>query len=199
MEIIRIEKQKRARQILYTDASLSFPLYEKEILALEIEEGSSLSEETWDRICEEILLPRAKSRALHILERMDRTEYQLRMKLREDHYPEEIAEAAVAYVKSYHYIDDLRYAQNFVRARQSSLSRLQLLRKLLERGISQETAQQAIFEEYTGSDAQLIDRYLEKKQYHSETADKKETARLYRSLCSRGFSPSEVRSRMELR
>lgn len=198
MEILRIDKQKRGRQILYTDASLSFPLYERETAALQIEEGTSLSEENWERICEEILLPRAKSRALHILERMDRTEYQLRMKLREDHYPEEIVEAAVAYVKSYHYIDDLRYAQTFIRARQSSLSRLQLCRKLSERGISQETAEQAFLDEYTETDAHLIDRYLEQKHYNPETTDKKETARLYRSLCSKGFSPSEVRRRMEL-
>lgn len=199
MEIIRIEKQKRGGQILHTDASLSFPLYEKETAALGIEEGTLLSDETWNRICEEILLPRAKSRALHILERMDRTEYQLRLKLREDHYPEEIAEAAVAYVKSYHYIDDLRYAQNFIRARQSSLSRLVLRRKLSERGISQETIEQALLEEYTETDAHLIDRYLEQKQYNPETADQKETARIYRSLLSKGFSLSDIRTQMAQR
>ena len=61
-------------------------------------------------------LNRAKRRALHILERSDRTEQELRDKLAKNYLPE-VVDAAVEYVKSYHYIDDHRYAVNYLNSR----------------------------------------------------------------------------------
>ena len=59
---------------------------------------------------------RARHRALHILERSDRTEQELRAKL-ERNYRAEAVEDAISYVKQYHYLDDRRYAVNYLNSR----------------------------------------------------------------------------------
>ena len=49
-------------------------------------------------------------------------------------YPEDAAEEAVRYVKSFGYLDDSRYAENFVRSRQGSKSRREIQALLLQKG-----------------------------------------------------------------
>ncbi len=56
----------------------------------------------------------AKKKAMALLKYMDRTEWQLRDKLTSKGFSEEAVEEAVEYVKSYHYLDDYRYARHFV-------------------------------------------------------------------------------------
>ena len=81
-------------------------------------------------------LNRAKRRALHILERSDRTEQELRDKLAKNYLPE-VVDAAVEYVKSYHYIDDHRYAVNYLNSRGKVRSSRQVEQELLyKKGVS---------------------------------------------------------------
>ena len=61
-------------------------------------EECELTEDTYAKI-KEVLLKRAKLRAMHLLNDMARTESQLRDKLKLGGYPSEITEAAIAYVK----------------------------------------------------------------------------------------------------
>lgn len=49
---------------------------------------------------------------MHLLEDMDRSEAGLREKLKAGLYPEDLIEAAVTYVKSFGYLNDVRYAEN---------------------------------------------------------------------------------------
>ena len=68
---------------------------------------------------------RAKLRALHLLTAMDRTEAKLREKLQAS-YCEEAVEEAVAYVKSYGYLDDERYVKVYIESKSRTKSRKQI-------------------------------------------------------------------------
>ena len=74
------------------------------------------------------LSKRAKLRCMHLLERRDYTEKQLRDKLRlgKTQYPPEIIDEAIAYVKAYHYVDDARYARQYVECMKVKKSRRQI-------------------------------------------------------------------------
>ena len=56
--------------------------------------------------------------------------------------------------------------------------------------------EQALEDEYSGEEEQLIDRLLEKKHYDAETMDQKEKQRIYQYLMRRGFRPETIRHRM---
>ena len=117
-------------------------------------------------------------------------------KLQENGYPEEIVECAMDYVKSFHYVDDYRYACTYIRYHQSEKSRLQIKMKLYERGVPSDLIEQALEDEYTGEEDRLIDRLLEKKQYDADTMDQKEKQKIYQYLMRRGFRSDAIRRRM---
>lgn len=140
---------------------------------------------------------RAKKRALHLLERMDRTEQQLREKLMASDYPEEVVEEAIAYVKSFHYIDDKRYAENFTRYRKESLSRQQIKQKLMMKGVDRDTIALAIEEEYDADERVHIRKLLEKKHFDGDSKDEGEFRRVYNYLLRRGFRSNDILKEMK--
>ncbi len=198
MHILEIKKEKKGRLLVRTDEVGTFPIYEKEAAAYGLEEGAVLSGEEWERLCAEVLLPRVKKRALHLLETQDRTEAQLRQKLREGHYPEFLVDEAVAYVVSYHYIDDLRYAASYIRFHQDAKSRRELQTALLKRGVASDVIEQAIASDYTGDEEELLERILAKRGFDPADADDREKSRTYQYLLRKGFSSSAIRRRLDL-
>ena len=140
---------------------------------------------------------RAKKRALYLLERMDRTEHQLREKLRASEYPEEVIDEAIDYVKSFHYIDDERYAETFTRYRKENMSRQQIKQKLMLKGVSKDIISNALEEEYDVDESIHIRNLLEKKHFSYETADEVEFRRVYNYLLRRGFRSSDILKEMK--
>lgn len=140
---------------------------------------------------------RAKKRALHLLERMDRTEHQLREKLRASEYPEEVIEEAIEYVKSFHYIDDERYAETFTRYKKEKMSRQQIKQKLMLKGVSREIISNAIEDEYDVDETVHIRSILEKKHYLADVSDEGEFRRVYNYLLRRGFRSSDILKEMK--
>lgn len=192
MQIQTITKGKRGRLQVELEGGLSFPIYEKEAAAYQIAEGGDLSAEDWERLRAEVLDKRAKRRAMYLLQQMDRTEAQLRRKLAENGYPEEVADAALDYVRSFHYVDDYRYACAYVRSYRKEKSCLQIKMKLRERGISSDVIERALEEEYSEGEEAIIERLLEKKHYADVCGDRKEKQKIYAYLMRRGFSSASV-------
>ena len=69
---------------------------------------------------------------------MDRTEWQLRDKLAAKGFSEEAVEGAVDYVKSFHYLDDYRYAVHFVELHYEQRSRQRMRQDLYQRLVPEE-------------------------------------------------------------
>ena len=116
----------------------------------------------------------------------------MRQKLYQSYYYQELPDAAIAYVKQYNYIDYLRYAKAYLRTQQNKKSMRALLRELLQKGVPQNLAEQAIGEaEETDEDA-MIQKWIQKKHYDKESADDKEKQRMYAFLMRRGFSAGAV-------
>ncbi|MFR8549122.1 MAG: regulatory protein RecX, partial [Lachnospiraceae bacterium] len=103
-QIQELRKLSGGRYLVVFEDGSCFPLYAKELDAFSIREGGTLSEKDFEKIQGELLTKRAKLCAMHFLQRMDRTEQQLRKKLETLFYPADVVETAVSYVKSYHYI-----------------------------------------------------------------------------------------------
>lgn len=126
---------------------------------------------------------------------MDRTESQLRGKLLDAEFSPEIAEQAIAYVKSFGYLDDERYVRNYIEYRSQSKSRRQLEQELqFRKGVSRELIRK-VYEELEPPDEKpIIRRHLEKKQYDPETCDEKQRQKLIASLLRRGFKMTDILS-----
>ena len=80
----------------------------------------------------------AKKKAMSLLKYMDRREWQLRDKLAAKGFSEEAVEGAVDYVKSFHYLDDYRYAVHFVELHYEQRSRQRMRQDLYQRHVPEE-------------------------------------------------------------
>ena len=137
----------------------------------------------------------ARRKALRLLEHMDRTEKGLRDRLIQGGFSEEAAEDAVAYVKDYGYINDYRYALNYILYRIHSKSRQKIFQELQQKGISRDVASEA-WEEASDleepDETSLLRTAIEKKCSPGDILDDKAMRRLYGYLQRRGFRMGDI-------
>ncbi|MBR0172680.1 MAG: regulatory protein RecX [Lachnospiraceae bacterium] len=200
----------RGRARVYLDGAFAFVLYKAELREFGIAEGATLSGELYAKITEEVLPARAKKRAMRLLEKRPYTERALRDKLADGEYPAEAVDAAIAYVKSYGYVNDLQYAIDHVSYHLADRNRKRLEADLLKKGIDRELIDRAFAQCYAEEDAssdaagsaralekQMIEKELRKKHFDPETADYETKAKLKASLVRKGFSPETVSSMVQ--
>lgn len=192
MTVTKIEPLGKSRSRIYIDEQLAFVLYRGELSRYRVKEGRELAEEDYREILESVLVKRAKLRRMNLLKSMDRTEYQLRQKLAQGDYPEEIIDTALAYVKSYGYVNDESYAGRYIECKQQVKSRMQITRELMQKGISGDIIRAAFEEKEPVDEKALIRRWIEKKRIDPATASPKEKQKLYMFLMRKGFSSREV-------
>ncbi len=134
----------------------------------------------------------AVRRAMKILEYADRTEKQLRDRLTEEEYPPEAVEEAVSYVKSFHYLDDERYAEILIRSKKASKSAFELKLELESKGISPDLAQE-VLERSEISDSDTVCSLFLKKYGHKVLTDPKTYEKAFRYFSSKGFSYPDIK------
>ena len=88
MYIDKIEPLDKRRSRVYLDGAFAFALYNGEIRRYRLEEGCEIEEPLYEEILRETVCRRARERALYLLRDMDRTEHELRAKLKISGYPD---------------------------------------------------------------------------------------------------------------
>ena len=201
-EIRKVTDKKR--KVILEDG-YSFVLYTGEFRKFRICEGGEVPDLALQEI-RAVLSKRAKLRCMNLLKVSDRTVQELRDRLRRDGYPEEITEEALAYVASYHYTDDQRYAENYIRLQSGRKSRRVLILELEKRGVSHEVIQEACAawdrsmqagadsdSAHESADLPAIRNLVRKKHYDSEQASWEEEQKLTAYLVRKGFRVSDIR------
>lgn len=199
MIVTKVEPVSKNRYKVEVDGEFAFVLYRRELSHYQIREECEVSEESFEQIKKEVIIKRAKLRAMHLLNDMDRTESQLRTKLRQSCYTEDVVEAALAYVKSFGYIDDLDYAKRYIQNRQNQKSKRELYAQLVGKGIERELIELAMEECYTGEDDEIeaIRRLAAKRKYHFCDATREEQQKQMAYFMRKGFSYENIRRALE--
>lgn len=202
MIVTQILELSKARSKVYIDQEFAFVLYKGELRLYHVREGQEITQEDYRRIMQEVLPKRAKLRAMNLLTKREYTEEQLRKKLRQGFYPEPLIEQAIEYVRSYHYIDDSRYALSYINFHEGSRSRRRIENDLQNKGVHKDTIQRAWteWEELGGKRDELtmIQKLLEKKHYDADHADYKEKQRIYAFLMRRGFQSDLISKALKI-
>ena len=137
----------------------------------------------------------ARRKAMLLLEHMDRTEKGLSDRLRQAGFSAEAVEDAMNYVRSYGYLNDLRYAENYISFRINSKSRQKILQELAGKGIDRETALSAwesAAEVETPDELAVLRSTVLKKCQEETVPDEKAMRRLQSFLLRRGFSYGDI-------
>ena len=168
-------------------------LTSEEIRECGISVGAEFTEDERRLLYSGVLEKRAKLRCLNILKARDKTEWQLRHKLEEEEYPIDVIESAIEYVRNFRYIDDLRYAKQYILHRRDVASRAQIESELEQKGVSREILQAAFDESEPIDQKAQICAWMDKKKFDPEHASEKDTIRFIQFLLRKGFTYSEIK------
>lgn len=202
MTVTELTELTRSRIKIKIDGEPAFVLYKGELRTYGIQEGQELAEEAYHEIMEELLPKRAKKRALNLLKNRSYTSAQLKEKLETGGYPEQISQEAVDYAASFGYVDDDRYAADFIEYNKETKSRMRIFMDLQRKGIPEPVIREK-WESIVGDERQELEkeqiiRWVNKKHFSPETATLQEKQRIMSFLYRKGFSIDNIRSALSL-
>lgn len=192
MEITKIQALTKQKYRIFLDGESAFAVYKGELSRYHLEEGAVLPPEVYEELVNRVLKKRATLRAMHILERTDKTEAQLRRKLEESEYPKDAVESAIAYVTSYGYLDDRRYAEHYIEWKKQGKGKARLKMELVQKGISREIIEEVLESTDFGETREMIRQIILKKRKTDIPMNEKEKQRIYGFLMRKGFSSSDI-------
>lgn len=152
-----------------------------------------MAQEEADKLEERFLAGRKKAMAL--LNHNDRTRWELTDRLQRTGFDEEVIEDAIAYVESFHYIDDQRYAIRFAEIYCETRSIQRIRQDLQKRHIDEEYIEIAL-ENINWDDSAALQREMKKilkgttKDFQELSYEEKQkiAAKLYR----KGFRTADI-------
>ncbi len=201
MKVTQIIDMDKKRSRIFIDGEFAFVLYKGEVREYHICEGWEISDELYSEIINVVLIKRCRLRAMNLLQKRDYTTQGLTDKLKEGLYPQQAIDDAIKYVESYRYLDDERYARNYISYQMDKRSRNRIIQDLTAKGIDKDMIISLIDELYLedGSDAELdqIKRLLVKKKYDPQSCDFKQSQKIIAYLMRKGFSLSDINTAMK--
>lgn len=177
---------------VFLDSGITLPLYKSEVSKFHIELEGILSKSVFLEIME-ILQKRARERALYLLKTKDKTEKEIRDKLRLEKYPDDVIEKVIEFLTQYGYVDDGRFAHHYLECYKERKSTRQIQSELLQKGISQECIRK-LLEECPCDEEKAIQKYLQKKRIELSSVSPKETQKIYANLMRKGFSYEAIQN-----
>lgn len=195
MIVTKIQPVNQKKSKIFIDGEFAFVLDKGEIFHWNIVEEESLQEEVYAQI-REVVLERSKIKAMDLLLAQDRTRHTLLKKLKQAGFCDEIACEAISYVEKFHYIDDVRYASNYIYGRKNTKSIRQMKMELMQKGVSGEDVNKA-FEGEEVKESYAIQNWIRKKKLDTKQCTKEELQKFVRFLLQRGFSYETIRKELQ--
>lgn len=189
--VVPVDKRKCK---VFLEGDFAFVLYKSEAARFHIEEGNDLPAKTYEMIEKEILLKRARDRALYLLQSQGRTQAEMIKKLKDDGYSQSVTERVLSFLQEYHFIDDNAYTENYIHVNKGRKSKRQITYELQQKGVDRDQIRQML-EENPVDEEETVRALLKKKTGGRIPEDKKEIQKLAAFLGRKGFS-FEVISRV---
>ncbi|MCH5252079.1 MAG: RecX family transcriptional regulator [Lachnospiraceae bacterium] len=138
---------------------------------------------------------KAAEKAMNLLLVQDRTKKELQERLYRAGFSEKAADYALEYVMSFGYIDDLRYAENYISFHKENRSRKELQYKLMQKGVPPEIISEAFLsynreDEYTALKHQLRKKL---KGKHLSDMEFQEKNKVTAYLARKGYALPAIR------
>lgn len=198
---IAVQKKRKNRCSIFLDDEFSFGLDQEIVLHFGLKKGDVLT----DQQIEEILLneekKRAKDRALNFLFYRNRSEKEIRTKLKDVGYDEIIIEWVISELKRLKFLDDQRFAQSYAQTQMITrpMGEYFLKRELKKKGIDSELIEQTIKKVYEEKDqlSVAIELAQQRKKRYKNIDEKKAKKRVSDFLLRRGFDWDVVSEVME--
>lgn len=164
--ITDIKPGKSKKLIIYVNDLPAFSLYDSEVKRFKLKVDDILNTEIYLSIINDILRPRALNRCLALLKSKEYTSKELKDKLKDGYYPKEVIDMVIKDLKDNRFLNDSRYAEEYIAFHSMSKSRSVIEHALYLKGIDKDTidtAYDSFFEYAQDPEKDLCIRQLEVK------------------------------------
>lgn len=189
-----IAKKNKSRIHVYlsrgSDEEYGFTVSEDVFIKHQLKKGMELTEEEIQAIREDDMLDKAFQKTLNYLSYRMRSEKEIYDYLKEENVSHEEALDMIDRLEDLNLIDDLQFAQAFVRTKKNTQRKGPRLieQELYEKGISQKMINQALLEYPEEEELEIaIEVCVKKKKSYKNVAQRLRKQKLYQFLLQRGF------------
>lgn len=196
MYITRIEHRRGKHYRIYAEDSFLFALYGRELKQYHIAENEELEDGMVQFLQKEVVLKRAKERALYLLERRPYTVSGMQNKLRENDYPDPVIDEVINFLKKYRYLDDQEYIRMYVEAYSYKKSKRQLMYDLAGRGVDRDMVND-YFATFDFSEEESLQRQFRRYVKGRDLEDRTVRQKVFRYFYGKGFAASMIEETME--
>lgn len=190
-----VAKRNKSRIHVYLDRGhgeeYGFTVSEDVFIKRQLRKGMELTEEEIQAIREEDILDKAFQKALNYLSYRMRSKKEIYDYLRKQEVPEEDALEMIDRLIDLNLIDDLQFAQAFVRTKKNTQKKGPKLieQELYEKGISPQLIDEALLEYPEEEQLEIAISICEKKKKsYAKEAQRRRKQKLFQFLLQKGFT-----------
>lgn len=188
---IKPQQKRTDRVSIFVNGKYSFSLNKTQLQSTGLKVGEELSLEQIDRYKKISEDGKLFDRVLNWLARRPRSEWEIFSYLERKGSSPDLAQEIVYKLRSYRYVDDVSFAESWVRNRRQlkHTSKRKLRQELLKKNVSREIIEHVLEADET-TDEQTLVELVAKKQRQSRYRDKE---KLMAYLARQGFSYEDIK------
>lgn len=196
MIITDIQEQikHKNRVSIFIDGKFAFGMDKSDCSFMGLKIGTKLTQERYDYIVDSTVYVKAYQKADKFIGFKMRTEKEVRDKLKEENYNEDIIERVIASMLKYKYINDAAYAKMYAAdcKKIKKWGPQRIKSELYKRGINENTVNKALSELDIEDTDKIIEELLEKR-IKDTPIDIKEKQKHFNYLLRRGFNSEDIK------
>lgn len=194
MKITDIKQQvkRQDRYSIYVDGKYAFSFSESELLNLGLRIGQEFPEGELEKLKKSAIEDKAYMRALDLIARRQRSEWELRDYLKRKDYEQDVIEKIVNRLSEAGYVNDKKFAEAWVNNRRllKATSKRKLQMELRQKRVSDEVIREVLAEDET-DEQQVLKDLIAKKRTQTKYQDE---IKLKQYLLRQGFGYDDIRS-----
>jgi len=191
MLVTDIEYITKSKAKIYIDETCRFVLTKREIDQYKLCVDINIDQAILDEILSECILVKAKKKVMDLLVSSDRTETELRRRLKFSDFSDDIVDLAIDYVKQYNYIDNKRYIENYMAYRSEGKSIQMIKYELRQKGLP-EALTREVLEAHEHNDIRNINKYINKKYGTPPIILANEKQKVINYLLRKGYEYNDI-------
>ncbi len=195
---IQPQAKNKNRVSVFIDGKFAFGIDEKDCSFMGLKINTEISEERYNYILNNTIYVKAYQKADRYIGFKMRTEKEVRDKLKEEGYNDDIIEKVISSLLKYKYIDDSAYSKMYIsdciRLKKWGPQRIKM--ELYKKGVSQNIIDSAIEESDLDDRESIIESLLEKR-IKNTPIDLKEKQKHFNFLLRRGFNSEDIKKVIE--
>lgn len=195
---IKPQVKKQNRVSVFIDGKFAFGMDKADCTFMGLKIGTELTQERYDYIIDNAVYAKAYQKADRYIGFKMRTEKEVRNKLNEEGYADEIIERVISSMIKYRYIDDLSYAIMYAKdcRKLKKWGPERIKAELYKKGVNTEFIETALSESDSEDTEEIINSLLEKR-IKNTPIDLKEKQKHINFLLRRGFKYDDIKNAIE--